>query len=58
METGPTPKELLEKHKASGEPLSEDEVESLVAAGLTTWDDWDDRGGGLYWHTSISSKEE
>ena len=56
--TGPTPEELLEKHKASGEPLDEEEVTSLVAAGVTTWDDWDDRGGGLYWLSAAFPEEE
>jgi hypothetical protein len=49
METDRTPEELLENHKATGEPLDEEEVQGIVDAGLSTWDEWEDRGGGLYW---------
>lgn len=47
----PTAYELWESHTQTGEPLSEDEVAIVVAAGLSEAEDWDDRGGGLYWHT-------
>lgn len=45
-----TPKELLRSHLATGEPLTADELAEVVAAGLTEWDAWEDRGGGLWWH--------
>ena len=37
-------------HVETGEPLDADEVRAVVAAGLTADDEWEDRGGGLYWH--------
>jgi len=43
-------KELWRGHGDTGEPLTEDEVQVVVEAGITSWDEWDDRGGGLYWH--------
>jgi hypothetical protein len=48
--TEATPEELLEGHKTTGEPVDEDEVQRIVDAGLTTWEEWEDRGGGLCWH--------
>ena len=33
-----------------GEPLTSEEVQAVVAAGITTEDEWEDRGGGLHWH--------
>lgn len=45
----PTPQEMLDNHKQTGEPLGEEEVQAVVDAGLTEWDAWEDRGGGLYW---------
>jgi len=56
--TSPTPEELLAKHRTTGEPLDEDEVTAIVDAGLTTWDEWDDRGGGLYWHAETFPHDE
>ena len=53
-----TPQELLEHHRATGEPLDEDEVASLIEAGLTTMSEWDDRGGGLYWHATTFPEPE
>jgi hypothetical protein len=41
---------LWRAHVDTGEPLTEDEVQVVVEAGITSWDEWDDRGGGLYWH--------
>jgi hypothetical protein len=34
----------------TSEPLTEDEVAIVVAAGLAEAEDWEDRGDGLYWH--------
>ena len=45
----PSPAELLRVHCETGEPLDESELASVVEAGLTTWEAWDDRGGGLFW---------
>jgi hypothetical protein len=44
-----SPEQLLDHHRRTGEPLSEEEVEELVEAGLTCLDDWENRGGNLYW---------
>lgn len=44
------PATLFAKHKASGEPLGEDEVEAIVAAGLAARSDFGMRGGNLWWH--------
>lgn len=41
---------LWEVHRETGEPLDADEVRMVVAAGMTAEADWEDRGGGLYWH--------
>lgn len=46
----PTAEDLWKTHIETGEPLSEDEVATVVAAGLAKHDEWDDRGGGLFWH--------
>ena len=46
----PTAEELWRAHTETGEPLSEGEVAIVVAAGLAAADEWEDRGGGLYWH--------
>jgi len=45
-----TPQQLLRDHIETGEPLTEEEVDVVVAAGLTDRSVWEDRGGGLYWH--------
>jgi site-specific recombinase XerD len=44
-----SPRDLLENHLRTGEPLSEDEVERIVDEGLGRWEDWSQRGGGLFW---------
>jgi len=41
---------LWRAHTETGEPLTEGEVRTVVEAGLAKWDEWEDRGGGLYWH--------
>lgn len=41
---------LWRSHVETAEPLSELEVAIVVAAGLAEESDWEDRGGGLYWH--------
>jgi len=46
----PTAEHLWKSHTETCEPLSEEEVAIVVAAGLAKADEWDDRGGGLYWH--------
>ena len=40
----------IDLSQAPQHPLTEDEVQVVVEAGITSWDEWDDRGGGLYWH--------
>ena len=47
-----TPEQLMQMHRATGEPLYEAEVQATVEAGISTWDDWDYRGGGLFWHSA------
>lgn len=44
------PQSLWESHVRTAEPLTLQEVEAVIAAGLTKADEWDNRGGGLYWH--------
>lgn len=46
----PTAADLWKSHVETSEPLTEEEVAIVVGAGLAEADDWDDRGGGLYWH--------
>ncbi len=48
----PTAEDLWKAHIETGEPLTEDEVLMVVEAGVTTLDEWDDRGGGLFWHAA------
>ena len=45
------PRELLHAHMETGEPLDAGEVAVIVGAGLSSWDEWEQRGGGLYWHS-------
>jgi hypothetical protein len=40
---------MLDNHRKTGEPLDVDEVRVIVAAGLAKEDDFEMRGGGLYW---------
>jgi len=54
----PTPEELLRSHIETGEPLTEEEVDAIVAAGLTEREVWEDRGGGLHWHRWAHPVEE
>lgn len=44
------PTDLFERHKASGEPLAEDEVTLLHDARVAPRSDFSMRGGGLFWH--------
>jgi hypothetical protein len=50
-----TPQQLLRDHIETGEPLTEEELNAVVAAGLTDRSVWEDRGGGLYWHQGAHS---
>jgi hypothetical protein len=45
-----TPQMLWETHVATGEPLSESELKSVIEAGISAANEWDMRGDGLYWH--------
>ena len=58
MKSEPTPQELLEHHCATGEPLDEAEVIVIIEAGIATWEDWEDRGGGLFWHAKTFPEPE
>jgi hypothetical protein len=42
--------ELWRAHAETGEPLDAEEVAAVVAAGLAEEGDFENRGGGLYWH--------
>lgn len=53
-----TPEERLKNHLETSEPLDEEEVKQIVAAGLATEDDFDMRGGGLWWHVSIPEPQD
>lgn len=44
----------LEAHlRPPHEPLSEDDVEAMEALGVAPASDFEQRGGGCYWHRSI-----
>jgi len=40
-------------HALSGESLSDHEALLTVLAGCTTWDRWEQRGGGCHWHGDL-----
>jgi hypothetical protein len=44
---------LWRNHVLTGEPLDEEEVGAVVAAGITDQASWENRGGGLYWNADI-----
>jgi len=52
------PQELLNTHTETGEPLSEEEVDAVVEAGLTERNVWEDRGGGLHWNAEHHPLDE
>ena len=41
---------LWRSHVDAGEPLDVDELGLVLSQGLAKAEDWEDRGGGLYWH--------
>lgn len=45
-------------HITTGEPLSEEEVQAVHDAGLADKDDFDMRGGGLWWHAPTWPDDE
>ena len=47
---GTEAEELWRDHVETGEPLDEREMRVVVAAGLAEESDWEERGGGLFWH--------
>lgn len=49
---------LWRAHTQTGEPLSEEEIRIVVEAGLASDDEWEDRGGGLYWHAPTWPSED
>lgn len=49
-ENGLDAQALWNSHIETSEPLTEDEVDAVVRAGLAKQDEWEDRGGGLFWH--------
>jgi hypothetical protein len=44
---------LWQEHVLTGEPLTAEEVEAVVAAGITDSKSWELRGGGLYWNADL-----
>jgi hypothetical protein len=42
---------LLEHHRETGEPLTAEELDGIVAGGVTTVEEWEQRGGGCWWHS-------
>lgn len=49
-EPGSEPKDLFDRHRASGEPLSISERDAIVVAGLAAENEFDMTGGGCYLH--------
>ena len=47
------PETLCANHHATGEPLSWKEMIAIVGAGLAEKDDFEMRGGGLWWNWRI-----
>ncbi|MEN6644008.1 MAG: hypothetical protein ABFE08_16345 [Armatimonadia bacterium] len=43
---------LWRTHIETAEPLDQDEVRLVVFHGFAKEEDWDDRGGNLFWHTA------
>ena len=43
---------VLGQHRETGEPLTADELDGLVAGGVTTIEEWEQRGGGLWWESA------
>jgi len=41
---------IFKSHLLDGEPLSEDEVEMLLAEGIGSPEDYEHRGGGCFWY--------
>lgn len=46
----------LATHLDTGEPLSEEEKDAIVAAGVAKDEDFDDTGGGMYRHVSLDKE--
>jgi len=44
---------LLDIHLNFHEPLRENDVRAIVAVGLASADEFENRGGGCFWHHSI-----
>ena len=42
----------------SGEPMMLEEVEAIVAAGITAREPWEHRGGGLFWNSDVWADDE
>lgn len=49
---------LWKTHIKTGEPLTEEEVDLIVMAGLAKREDFDMRGGGLHWHAPTFPEKE
>lgn len=49
---------LWRAHVCTGEPLTEEEVQAVVAAGLAEEDDFEMRGGDLWWNWKLYPDQE
>ena len=45
--------EALWRAHLGGEPMMLEEVEVIVAAGITDLSSWENRGGNLYWNADV-----
>jgi hypothetical protein len=44
---------LLQRHRQTGEPLTAEEMDAVIIAGLTDRASSEHRGSGLYWYADI-----
>jgi hypothetical protein len=51
------PEALWRAHRV-GEPMTLEEVEAVVTAGITARAPWQHRGGGLYWNLDVWPDDE
>lgn len=49
---GPDPEALLARHRTTGEPLGGHELDAVVDAGLARREQFDMRGGDLWWESA------
>lgn len=54
----PLDAEALWRAHLGGEPMTLEEVEAVVAAGITDRAPWENRGGNLYFNSDVWPAEE